>query len=132
MVVLPGGDLLVGDVGGSVRAYRQLQDVTEDGRPACPGPPRAHGTVKYTHPKDPTRPLLVQVSNDTFRSLLVTRNYHSDGKFTCTSVWENAMLQLYTGKLTILQHRDCSGNVELIILIPRIFSSFGWWMSTQL
>lgn len=62
MVVLPGGDLLVGDVGGFVRAYRQLQDVTEEGRPACPAPPRAHGTVKYTHPKDPTRPLLVQVS----------------------------------------------------------------------
>ncbi|XP_045122499.1 cilia- and flagella-associated protein 52-like [Portunus trituberculatus] len=61
MAVLPNGDLLVGDVGGYVRAYRQLQDVTEEGRPACPAPPRAHGTVKYTHPKDPTRPLLQQV-----------------------------------------------------------------------
>lgn len=72
MVVLPGGDLLVGDIGGFVRAYRQLQDVTEDGRPACLAPPRAHGTVKYTHPKDPTRPLLVQVSADMFKALVVT------------------------------------------------------------
>lgn len=71
MLVLPGGDLLVGDSGGSVRAYRQLQDVTEDGRPACPAPPRAHGTVKYTHPKDPTRPLLVQVRRDTLKAFLI-------------------------------------------------------------
>ncbi|KAG7159454.1 putative cilia- and flagella-associated protein 52-like 3, partial [Homarus americanus] len=61
LVVLPGGDLLVGDLGGSLRAYRQLPDVKEDGRPVCAGPPRAHGTVKYTHPKDPTRPLLAQL-----------------------------------------------------------------------
>lgn len=68
MVVLPGGDLLVGDIGGFVRAYRQLQDVTDDGRPASLAPPRAHGTVKYTHPKDPTRPLLVQVSEDKIKA----------------------------------------------------------------
>ncbi|KAK4290128.1 hypothetical protein Pmani_036955 [Petrolisthes manimaculis] len=62
-LVLLGGDLLLaGDVGGGVRAYRQLQEeVRQDGRPKCPDPPRAHGTLKYTHPKDPTRPLLQQV-----------------------------------------------------------------------
>lgn len=85
LLVLPGGDLLVGDVGGSVRAYRQLQDLTEDGRPACPGPPRAHGTVKYTHPKDPTRPLLVQVSADTFTVPLVVRYCLSGIKLPCIS-----------------------------------------------
>ncbi|KAK3850214.1 hypothetical protein Pcinc_043066 [Petrolisthes cinctipes] len=59
-LVLLGGDLLLaGDVGGGVRAYRQLQE--EVRRPTCPGPPRAHGTLKYTHPKDPTRPLLQQL-----------------------------------------------------------------------
>lgn len=53
---------MAGDVGGGVRAYRQRQEeVRQDGRPTCPGPPRAHGTLKYTHPKDPTRPLLQQV-----------------------------------------------------------------------
>lgn len=61
LLVLPGGDLLVGDMGGTLRAYRQIPDLREDGRPVCSGPPRAHGTVKYTHPKDPTRPLLAQV-----------------------------------------------------------------------
>lgn len=45
-------------MGGTVRAYRQVVDMREEGRA---GPPRAHGTVKYTHPKDPSRPLLTQV-----------------------------------------------------------------------
>ncbi|XP_071540531.1 cilia- and flagella-associated protein 52 [Panulirus ornatus] len=58
LFVLPGGDLLVGDMGGTVRAYRQVAGVREDERA---GPPRAHGTVKYTHPKDPSRPLLMQL-----------------------------------------------------------------------
>ncbi|XP_069181564.1 cilia- and flagella-associated protein 52-like [Procambarus clarkii] len=61
LLVLPGGDLLVGDLGGALRAYRQVPDERAGGRPGCSGPPRAHGSVKYTHPKDPTRPLLAQV-----------------------------------------------------------------------
>lgn len=62
MVVLPGGDIIVGEMGGTLRAYRQLEKKSEDGRPICAPPPRAHGTVKYTHPKDPTQPLLSQVN----------------------------------------------------------------------
>ncbi|XP_047469214.1 cilia- and flagella-associated protein 52-like [Penaeus chinensis] len=61
MVVLPGGDIIVGEMGGTLRAYRQLEKKSEDGRPICAPPPRAHGTVKYTHPKDPTQPLLSQI-----------------------------------------------------------------------
>ncbi|KAK7068108.1 hypothetical protein SK128_020816 [Halocaridina rubra] len=60
-LVLSGGDFLVGDMGGSVRAYRQEGDMDEEGRPVHPPSTRAHGTVKYTHPKDPTRPLLTQL-----------------------------------------------------------------------
>ncbi|XP_064101027.1 uncharacterized protein LOC135211710 [Macrobrachium nipponense] len=60
-LVMIGDDFLVGDMGGSVRVYRQEGDMDEEGRPVQPPSTRAHGTVKYTHPKDPTRPLLRQL-----------------------------------------------------------------------
>ena len=65
LVVLESGDIVIGDMGGSIRGYTQSREPVDSvGRP-CGGPPaRAHGTVSITRPKDPTMPLLTQVNQN--------------------------------------------------------------------